>query len=184
MATLRKRYTPQEWAKVRAEYELGTSLQELHKTIGPTPSSITRKAKAEGWKAHGSMKSDALEAAAQEVSDSFKKSYKEQAESTLENHAKITAKLRALIDSYAVALSKQDTPSISELLKLTTALKNVADLDRKTFQLDSHTPDQGETDMDRHCKLMAEMREQFNNDMEYREKTEAQFKKFEEEAGW
>lgn len=179
MATPRKRYTPQEWAKVRAEYELGTSLQELHKTFGPTPSTITRKAKNEGWKSHGSMKSDALEAAAQEVTESFKKSYKEQAESTLENHAKITAKLRALIDSVAVALGKQATPSISEILKLTTALKNVADLDRKTFQLDSHTPDQGETDMDRHCKLMAELRDRIE-----REGEPPEWKQFEEEASW
>lgn len=179
MVIPRKRYTPQVWAKVRAEYELGTPLKELHKTIGPTPSSITRKAKTEGWKAHGSMKNDTLKAAAQEVTESFKKSYKEQAESTLENHAKITAKLIALIDNKAAALGKEATPSINEILKLTTALKNVVELDRKTFQLDSHTPDQGETDMDRHCKLMAQMRDKIE-----REGIPEEWRKLEAEAGW
>ena len=146
-----KRYTPKTWAKVQAEYEAGTPLPELSERFGPTKFTISRKAKAEGWGAHGSMKAGIIKAAQEKSREALAKTYQEQAEEAAARHTADAATARAIImaaleDIQTKGVKAADARDINTLV---LALKNTQDMERRTLRMDDIRPDGGETDFDR-----------------------------------
>ena len=166
------RLSAKQWAAIQAKYEAGESVKKLAEEYGIKPNTITQRAIRKGWKPRGSIKSEAIAEAQEEIKEAVKNDFKSTVERVNEEHSKFykyplklaAIMMQAMDKRIAEAQARGENIKLGNdpyLLAQLASTMNMAITGIRTVnKYDAISPDKGDPNLERLYDSFAEQRKQ------------------------
>ena len=164
------RLSAKQWATIQAKYEAGESVKGLAEEYGIKPNTITQRANRKGWKPRGSIKSEAIAEAQEEIKEAVKNDFKSTVERVNEEHSKFykyplklaAIMMQAMDKRIAEAQARGENIKLGNdpyLLAQLASTMNMAITGIRTVnKYDAISPDRGDANLERLYDSFAEQR--------------------------